>query len=83
MEVATKEAPMPSNLRRRQSANSSELVYGGLGHPKKTGNVHDRQDLASVDDVPFGWNIVDAETSLFIVKRLSALPIENLSHNRC
>ena len=46
MDVATKEAPMLPNLRRRQSADPSELAYGGLGHPKKTGNVHIRRDLA-------------------------------------
>ena len=46
MDVATEEAPMLPDLRRRQFANPSELVYGGLGHPKKAGDVHDRQNLA-------------------------------------
>jgi hypothetical protein len=33
----------------------------------------------SVDGAPFGSNIVDADTALFIVNRLSALLRENLS----
>src|SRR6267143_2400678 len=45
MDVATEKAPMLPNLRRRQFADPSELVQGGLGYPKKTGHVHDRQDL--------------------------------------
>jgi hypothetical protein len=46
MDVATEKAPMLPNLRRRQFADPSELVHGGLGHPKETGHVRDRQDLA-------------------------------------
>lgn len=37
---------MLPDLRRRQFTDPSELVHGGLGHPKKTGYVHDRQNLA-------------------------------------
>jgi hypothetical protein len=33
----------------------------------------------SVDDAPFGCNVVNAETALFIVNRISALLRENLS----
>ena len=46
MDIATEEAPMLPDLRRRQFADPSELVHGGLGHPKKMGHVHNRQDLA-------------------------------------
>ena len=46
MDVATEEAPMLPDLRRRQFSDPSELIHGRLGHPKKTGHVHDRQDLA-------------------------------------
>jgi hypothetical protein len=33
----------------------------------------------SVDVAPFGCSIIDAETALFIVNGISAMPIENLS----
>jgi hypothetical protein len=33
----------------------------------------------SVEGAPFGSNIVDADTALFIVNEISVLPIENLS----
>lgn len=46
MDVATEEAPMLPDLRRRQFADPSELVHRGLGHPEKTGHIHDCQDLA-------------------------------------
>ena len=46
MDVATKEAPMLSYLRRRQFPDPSELIDGGLGNPEKTGHIHDRQNLA-------------------------------------
>ena len=46
MDVETEKAPMLPNLRRRQIADPSELVHGGLGHPKKTGHVPDCQNLA-------------------------------------
>src|SRR5437868_15362002 len=45
MDVATEKAPMLPNLRRRQFTDPSKLVHGGLGHTKKAGPVHDRQDL--------------------------------------
>ena len=46
MDVATEEAPMLPDLRRRQFTDPSELIHGRLGHPKKMGHVHDRQNLA-------------------------------------
>lgn len=46
MDVATKETPMLPDLRRRQFADTSELVHGGLGHSKKLRHIHNRQDLA-------------------------------------
>lgn len=46
VDIATKKAPMLSDLRRRQSSDPREFIDGGLGHPKKTGHVHNRQDLA-------------------------------------
>ena len=61
----------------------ASLYTVDLGTRRKRGTSIIVNISPSVDGVPFGWNIVDAETSLFIVKRLSALPIENLSHHRC
>ena len=46
MDVATEEAPMLPNLRRRQFADPGKLIDGGLRHSKKPRDVHDRQDLA-------------------------------------
>jgi len=46
MNVETEKTPMLPDLRRRQFSNPSELVHGGLGHPKEMGYVRDRHNLA-------------------------------------
>jgi hypothetical protein len=61
------------------SPTRASLYTVDLGTRRKRATSKTVKISPSVDGAPFGCNVIDAETALFIVNGISAQPGENLS----